>query len=1695
MPTPDPAIEALKQERGIVSDPAVEAMKRDRDAALRSGLVASEQRKPEQAARVLRLQGRLPSNPAPESVEIAEQDDRFSKIPLARIQGSESMRRFASDPDRAAAAIDDFDALADIADAMMNPPVRPKGSLLDVLSARTMRGRATMDLADAGYAALWDASPENLSRIQTRKEALATIEVPAGSTFAEWTGPAAEMLPLFFEELKSGAAYGAGGAVAMGGITLAAGQIGPQVALPEEIVTVPAAVSTGFFTGAKIGASVRVFQIEAGSTYADLLEMKDEAGNPIPEPALKGASVVVGAINAGLELVSLGALLKVIPGGKRLLGAGSKESARVAVREMLRNGGARRIFARIAKDYVASVAIESGTEVLQGVVEESAAQILDEAYGSGEREFDLAGPIQEGVEAFKATVVLGGIGGGARVVTETSRYVSQSRQFAARMAAVEQAAEKSKLRDRAPDTFRELANDLGQESGIEEVSIPAQALLDQAQASGVDLRELPAPIVEKIGEAAILGGDVQLSIGEWLTDFPEAIRKGLQEDIRQQADAMSVREADQAEKASQEALQGLAESESVEPESAIGEITAPEQTRVFRSAEDAGMSEEDFQRFEAARQEAWRAEVDRLQPQVRQEERRRSAAIRKAEREARAAEREARSRAQAEVETELSASPTWRLRAWIERGELTRVEDLEAVGQIDADKLDTNLLKERYPAKAGLIPRQLTRAGGLDPEIAAQLFGFESADAMVNALIDSRGTYRHAVRQNVDARMVEERGEPGSRVAEARQDAERDNPAQDDRLNFLLLEERALARRSGRSALTARSAREVARRLIAEKPIDQIRPSSYAATATRQALAAVEAARKGDYQAASDAKRRQILNLFLDLEARDARARVAKDVAAVRKLDQKAARDRLTAAKRGHLEQHDAVLESVAMRGSVAKLAREQTLERWIQEREAEGDEVIVPDEVRSRVAGASERKHWRQLTPTELADVRQSIENIAALARRWREVQTARETRLRDEVVADLQREAEEGILRKAQRSNRASAGVSDRTRAFLRGIDASLTQTEFLVDALGDSSPTSTWREAILNPLLDAQDAFNRKWREYGEKAADLMSAYDRRTQRRYNKILDEDRLLDTDGKPLELSRWNLIIIALNMGNASNLDKLIRGYGWNEQTVMEVLDTHLTKTDWEFVQKTWDTVEGLWPEIAAQEERLTGVAPPKVKAEPVSTRFGTYTGGYFPVVYDPSRSALGARNENFDIWSAQPGGFTRASTGHGHTIARTKVAAPILLERSVISKHLHDVILDLTHREAIANVSKLLADPRVDESLKANLGREFSYAKFWLPQLKAIAKNVANPGPIDIWNRVIRSVRLNASVFKLGFRASTLIMQTGGQLNGFRMLNEHLPGVSNTETAGYWARALYRGFDLFSGRTDSVQGVLEASEFMRSRTRSLDRDAREIMATNPITRTASDQVREFAMGLIARVQLYTVDIPTWIASRQAGIEKLGLSESESRRFADSMVRMSQGSGDIISQSSVMRGGPNGAEWMKAATLFYSYNNTVYNQLRRAGRMTSVRTVGSFMAAYAFYILGPAIYAESVRTLMRDLERGLTGEPEPDDDRSDESRVRERMAKIADVLVGETAQTVPLVRDMWGGMIAAMDPKQSFRGEPSTATAALIDEIRGTGRAIDSGDGIRMMIATMRGASFMAGLPGDWILRLADKSEKEANE
>jgi polyhydroxyalkanoate synthesis regulator phasin len=189
----------------------------------------------------------------------------------------------------------------------------------------------------------------------------------------------AEMAPLMLEGLEAGARrgllFGAGAA----GVAAVVGQAGPQLALPEEIVTVPAAFASMFTVGMVSGSTENIFIAESGNAYGALKDEVDEEGNKLPEDLVRYAALGNGFVNAAIETLEIAS----IPGlGKLFQKAQSK-----AIKALLFDGTMKNFIINATKKWGRNVAAETAQEIIQESVSmatEALAKEVSNKYGGTE---------------------------------------------------------------------------------------------------------------------------------------------------------------------------------------------------------------------------------------------------------------------------------------------------------------------------------------------------------------------------------------------------------------------------------------------------------------------------------------------------------------------------------------------------------------------------------------------------------------------------------------------------------------------------------------------------------------------------------------------------------------------------------------------------------------------------------------------------------------------------------------------------------------------------------------------------------------------------------------------------------------------------------------------------------------------------------------------------------------------------------------------------------------------------------------------------------------------------------------------------------------------------------------------------------------------------------------------------------------
>jgi len=963
---------------------------------------------------------------------------------------------------------------------------------------------------------------------------------------------------------------------------------------------------------------------------------------------------------------------------------------------------------------------------------------------------------------------------------------------------------------------------------------------------------------------------------------------------------------------------------------------------VLKSAKDGEMSKAEFAAYTKKTADVLEDQQDALFAKV-------SGDLRK---QAKGEYDKERAKIRGEVTDEMMAEPGQQALHFLKKGVMLSGETPE-------------ILKGRKLSRAGLIeligqeglntlPAGIHAEEGLSLDEMAPLFGLgngmELADRLMQIAAEDkawkdkggRGTaVQSRIAEETQRRLTEALGDPlndGSIEAEAWAIVHSDK-----RLDLMAVDLRMLARKAGQTGAVSIGD-------IQNWAAEQIGGmSSYQATqvaryqrAERMAGQQVQKALvKGDWVAAFKAKQDQVYNFALYKEAKKA----ADDADSIRKrMDRYASAAQIKSMDQGALNAIHEILEEFDFKKRSGALLAERTLFNAFAEQQKElGIEVLEPP----RLKGAGS-KHFSQMTMEELRGLSATIEQMAKLGRMKKELIDNQKKRDFEAVVEEGLTTAAAQPQRGVSRDDTGLTPFEERMGKLISGIksgDSSLIKLETLFEWLdGDKTGRGIFTRMGFKPFADAQGRERDRLVGLNAKLKALYALVPQEQRDQWLEVHSIQTLPKPGGRPGKFNKTQLIAMALNIGNQSNLEKLTVGMKWDEVAVRATLDKYLTREEWALVQGVWDLIETQWPELKAVHERVTGLAPPKIEPIEVKTPYGTLKGGYYPAVYDPNLSTKAAKiGAKADVAATVgeifPGGAFRPSTRAGATHARTGFEAPIRLSLDVIVQHLTDVSHDIEFREAIINAHKFFSDERIKQSIIDAVGPEYE------EQIDPWLKNIAHEWVIDrqglnAVQKFANVLRTNVVIVGLGFRISTMLAQTAGYANSVQRLGA--AGMADGMRA--FAKNPVQQFQFVHGK----------SAEMRHRANDLERDLRAAQLKMQGKTGFLNDVRRFAFAGIAAFDA-AVSIPTWIGAYNQGLSEHKMTDEQAVYYADKMVRDTQGSGAAKDMAAIQRGGP----LLKLFTMFYSYFNVFYNRQRSLAR--DVRDPGvswGSVVAQTFWLL-----------------------------------------------------------------------------------------------------------------------------------------
>lgn len=1148
---------------------------------------------------------------------------------------------------------------------------------------------------------------------------------------------------------------------------------------------------------------------------------------------------------------------------------------------------------------------------------------------------------------------------------------------------IEEQVASSQTHARLPSLIKDFVDENTQ-SG--QVWISPEKLLEVYQGEG----KVPSPddsvfghvpgFPEQFASALETGCDVNLSLGDYLAaasgkPWADTLRSG----VRFREEGLSQDEAEVFGKQKDVEFNAPAKPEDITAEeheralgvvaSAKGAITDAVKSRylnaLFTDPKAAGMTKPQFDAYSAkvagAVDVAHMKLLDRAYAQVRKE---------------RSPEwQEAFAQNKAAVEQEMFERSDIQALHYLKYGQHPNGAPLE--GSLKLDKASTEI--SYSDTLTNRLPSGIFGKNGVGADDVAELFGYESGDSMLRDLARLEDASKAAgiaspkdyLKKLVNAQAHRATGEQlgfdltPANIADAAQEAVT-APAIADLLSTEL---KALANQTGLSfdkATVAARAEEIFSQLPVKLALNI---KEFERLIGRQGRQAEIALLKGDYVSAFRAKQQQLINHHL----LDMAHKFAKDFP---KTQAKFTRWARTPSSKNIAQDwmnqvHNELNKlGYGVRRDAAELEEQlggETLGEFIDRKTEDG----------AVVAGQGDwpEKPLKEMNVGEYENVRDTLSSLIHNGRVDAGVVILGKRAAFNDVVGRVAENAD-ALGRKLTPERLERLGLPSAVGRVARSLNAPMIRPEQLMDEVDRNDPLGPLNQAVIYPLQEAKGWENDEL----TRLTNELKAFAKTQPKEWLGSLNT-KLSEAESSALRWTnprtglselifqtRGNMIRAMLNMGNTSNLNKLLEGYNWSREDLDSFLARNAMKADWDFVQHWWNAHESLWPRIASTYRNLSGVAPKRIVAQAVDTPYGKYEGGYFPITYDKLRAPEVKTLSSDSIWGED---YQSSLPANGYTKGRTGYVAPIALHFDGLNSSLGQIVHDLAFREALQQANRVLSNNDVRSAIQDNFGP--SYTAQLRPWLEYTARErVFDDRAAAGITGIIRGLRTNLTFLGLGYRVSSVLIHADVALS------DSIAEVGAKD----FATAVGRLWQSPAQYKFWLDYVTANSPEIRNRLINMDSNIREAVMKLAEKQGFLSEVQHYGFHALGMSDNASA-IPTWMAAVEQEIAK-GRSPEEAFQVADKRVRQAHGSSAPVDLPAIQRGGHGawGEAGRTAFGMFLSFMNHNYNRIWGIGRQYAkasdeakagdfagaTRDFTSAAARSFWYVIVPAITVSAIK-------------------------------------------------------------------------------------------------------------------------------
>ena len=666
-----------------------------------------------------------------------------------------------------------------------------------------------------------------------------------------------------------------------------------------------------------------------------------------------------------------------------------------------------------------------------------------------------------------------------------------------------------------------------------------------------------------------------------------------------------------------------------------------------------------------------------------------------------------------------------------------------------------------------------------------------------------------------------------------------------------------------------------------------------------------------------------------------------------------------------------------------------QDLRDWVQERNGQGVNVRIPED-------ALRVKDWNRATGHDSENIQYALSSLAHSAVQEGPSVKERYERMGEELAKKVDRiftgRKEDDDLSKFWRSMRAK---SDWVYLWRRKVP------QFFRDLGGGSYDLV--REFI-KPLTDAENLEaiekERMSRELGR-----ISEWIKRNKGWFNgKHSFQGR---------NLTGNEIASLILNWTNEAGRRSLLNGSRpWLNEDFVQTVFQSLTEDQVKFLELVRDTAGLMQDRAIRLSNRTSGSNQEQVR----TYALGSFQGGFYPVIPDRGLSSVLSAESDGTLDQGREfakGAYADAYTRQGSN-AQILQRGRIRLDISMLGHSMNNIIHDVTHREALNHVQKLLETKAMEEAITEYKGPQaMEMLRDWLNVLRS-----GRPQTDGGASWLIRASRTRFSVYALALNFKTLESQLLGFFQGSSRVG--LGRMIQALTA-YIARPIY--WTKFVNENSTYMSKIRPGVVNRAM-------AARISESKGQFDSLTDKAGMYSFyPIILLDQL--VSRLVWMGERWNALDE-GVPQDQIDFRASLAVRESQGSGGNLDASWAERG----SELSQALSQFMTAMIAI-DQILVSAKQETLRRVqrGEYLGA-AGYASGQLIIALIIPVFLD----GLIRQDFPDDDADPDEWASWYATKVLAYLTAGT----PVLRDI----------TYSWEKDFNTEGLAIYDQIRSIFRA-----------------------------------------